>query len=82
MCIEGRNALLRDYAEAGKVEFHDAEIEKRFWQKLKDKRVLDVTVSDPKRIARHFAVSPWQRWIQELDSQGANKKPASEDTAE
>ncbi len=60
--IEGRNALLKEYAAAGKIRFHDPEIEKLFWGGVDNPAVLDVTVSDPKRISSHFARPPWEGW--------------------
>jgi hypothetical protein len=60
--IEGRNAVLKEYAAAGKIKFHDSEIEKYFWERISSSRVLDVTISDPKRIASRFAKPPWEGW--------------------
>ena len=60
--IEGRNALLKEYATAGKIRFHDPEIETLFWEGVANPAVLDVTISDPKRVARHFEQPPWIGW--------------------
>jgi len=62
VAIDGRNALLKEYPAAGKIQFHDPEIEKEFWLGVDNPSVLDVTVSDPKRIARRFATPPWEGW--------------------
>lgn len=62
IAIEGRNALLKEYAAAGKIRFHDSEIEQLFWLGIENPAVLDVTVRDPKRIASHFEYPPWQGW--------------------
>jgi len=62
VAIEGRNALLKEYAATGKIRFHDPEIETEFWVGVDNPAVLDVTVSDPKRISSHFARPPWQGW--------------------
>ena len=64
MSFEGRNAVLKDYSAAGDIKFHDAELERSFWEKTLDERFSDVTLS-PERVAQHFAVSPWERWIAE-----------------
>lgn len=60
--IEGRNALLREYAATGNLSFLDPEIEKEFWIGVKDPGVLDVTVNDPERISQMFAKPPWMGW--------------------
>lgn len=60
--IEGRNALLKEYAAAGKIRFHDPVIEKEFWVGVENPAVLDVNVSDPKRISTLFATPPWVGW--------------------
>lgn len=62
IAIEGRKALLKEYAVAGKIQFHDPELEQLFWQGIENPAVLDVNVSDPKRIASHFASPPWEGW--------------------
>ncbi|QDU41130.1 hypothetical protein Mal4_54950 [Maioricimonas rarisocia] len=62
IAIDGRNALLKEYAAAGKIEFHDAELEKLFWEGTTSPAVLDVTVSDPMRVSKHFARPPWEGW--------------------
>lgn len=64
MSFEGRNAVLKDYSAAGDIKFHDAELERAFWEKTLDERFSDVTLS-PERVEQHFAVSPWERWIAE-----------------
>ena len=60
--IDGRNALLKEYAAAGKIQFQDPEIEKEFWAGTENPAVLDVTVSDPKRLTGRFATPPWEGW--------------------
>ena len=62
--FEGRNAIFKDYADAGDIKFHDADLERAFWEKTKDERIQDVTLR-PERVAEHFAVAPWERWIRE-----------------
>ena len=62
VAIDGRNALLKEYAAAGKIRFHDPEIEEEFWVGVENPAVLDVTVSDPKRVSNHFARPPWEGW--------------------
>jgi len=42
--IEGRNAVLKEYASAGKITFHHAEIEMAFWDRTRDERVLDASM--------------------------------------
>jgi hypothetical protein len=64
MSFEGRNAVLKEYSAAGDIKFHDAELERAFWEKTLDERFSDVTLS-PEHVAQHFAVSPWERWIAE-----------------
>lgn len=64
MSFEGRNAVLKEYSAAGDLKFHDAELERAFWEKTRDERFSDVTLQ-PERVAQHFAVSPWERWIEE-----------------
>ena len=73
--IEGRNAVLKEYAAQGKIEFHSVEIEEHFWERINDRRVLDVTISDPKRIATRFATPPWIGWGERT----ANKLKAEKD---
>lgn len=65
--ITGRNAIIRQFIKSGDIQFHQPKAEKEFWERLQSKRVLDTTITDPKRIEQLFAVSPWQRWIQELE---------------
>lgn len=60
--IEGRNQLVKEYAAAGKIHFSDPELEKLFWEGIRSPSVLDVTISDPKRISQHFERPPWQGW--------------------
>lgn len=60
--IEGRNQLVKEYAVAGKIHFSNPELEKLFWDGIKNPSVLDVTISDPKRISQHFERLPWQGW--------------------
>jgi len=62
IAIDGRNALLKEYAAAGKIEFLDPEIEKVFWEGVESPVVLDATISDPKRISKRFATPPWEGW--------------------
>ena len=62
IAVDGRNALLKEYAASGKIQFHDDELETLFWKGIEDPAVLDVTVSDPKRIENHFAKPPWLGW--------------------
>ena len=62
VAVDGRNALLKEYAAAEKIQFHDPEVEKQFWIAVEDPIVLDVTITDPKRIASRFAKPPWQGW--------------------
>ena len=64
MSFEGRNAVLKVYSAAGDITFHDAELERAFWEKTRDERFSDVTLP-LERVAQHFAVSPWERWIAE-----------------
>ena len=64
MSFEGRNAVLKEYSAAGDIKFHDAELERAFWEKTRDERFSDVTLP-LERVAQHFAVSPWERWIAE-----------------
>jgi hypothetical protein len=66
--IAGRTALLKEYVKTGSLTFYDTEIEREFWARTYDERVLDVTIKDPKKITEIFAVSPWERWFQQLDS--------------
>lgn len=73
MSFEGRNAVLKDYAAAGDIKFHDAELERAFWEKTLDERFSDVTLS-PESVAQHFAVSPWERWIAEQARKDAEMK--------
>jgi hypothetical protein len=74
MSFEGRNAVLKEYSAAGDIKFHDAELERAFWEKTLDERFSDVTLS-PERVAQHFAVSPWERWIAEQAQKDAEMKP-------
>lgn len=64
--ITGRNAIIKQYVKSGDIQFHQPKVEGEFWERLKSKRVLDTTITDPKRIKQRFAVPPWQRWIEEL----------------
>jgi hypothetical protein len=73
MSFEGRNAVLKEYSAAGDIKFHDAELERAFWEKTQDERFSDVTLS-PERVAQHFAVSPWERWIEEQARKDAEMK--------
>lgn len=72
--FEGRNAVLKDYTAAGHIQFHDAYIERAFWEKSKDERIQDVTLQ-PDRVAQHFALPPWERWIERLDPQPITDNP-------
>ena len=65
--ITGRNAIIKQYFKSGDIQIHQPKAARDFWERLKSKRVLDVTITDPKRIEQRFSVSPWRRWIQELD---------------
>jgi hypothetical protein len=76
--IEGRNAVLKAYAEAGELTFHQHDMEQAFWEKTKDTRVLDARVS-PERIKGFFAVSPWERGFKALAQEGAATKPEIQD---
>ena len=85
VAIDGRNALLKEYAASGKIRFHDPEIENEFWVGVENPAVLDVTVSDLERISRHFARPPWEGWgartaklfgLQDQRSHTADEKPA------
>lgn len=92
--IDGRNALLKEYAAAGKIQFQDPEIENEFWARVEDPSVLDVTVSDPKRLASRFATPPWEGWGAKTakilekklnsfkSSGGENKQPDENDSAD
>jgi len=72
--FEGRNALLREYAASGEIEFRDAELERAFWEKSKDERIQDVMLP-LERVAQHFSVPPWERWTHELESPPAAQEP-------
>jgi len=80
--ITGRNAIIRQFVTSGDIQIHQPKAEREFWERFQSKRVLDVTVTDPKRIERHFAVSPWQGWIQELDQRTEEPNPAISPTNE
>jgi hypothetical protein len=73
MSFEGRNAVLKEYSAAGDIKFHDAELERAFWEKTRDERFSDVTLR-PETVAQHFAVSPWERWIAEQAQKDAEMK--------
>ncbi len=73
MSFEGRNAVLKEYSAAGDIKFHDAALERAFWEKTQDERFSDVTLS-PESVAQHFAVSPWERWIAEQTQKDAEMK--------
>lgn len=62
VAIDGRNALLKEYATTGKIHFHDPDIEKDFWVGVDSPAVLDVTISNQTRISRNFATPPWKGW--------------------
>ncbi len=62
IAVDGRNAVLKEYSAAGKIQFHDAELESLFWKGIQDPAVLDVTVRDQQRIEKHFSRPPWQGW--------------------
>lgn len=70
--ITGRDAIIRQFITSGDIKFHEPQAEKEFWERLQSTRVLDVTIRDPKRIKQIFAVSPWARWIQELERRPEN----------
>jgi len=72
---DGRNALFRESVANGELEFLDRELEIAFWEAAKSQRVLDVTLQ-PENVPRHFAVSPWERWIRELEHPPTAKEPA------
>jgi hypothetical protein len=82
MSFEGRNAVLKEYSAAGDIKFHDAELERAFWEKTRDERFSDVTLP-LERVAQHFAVSPWERWIAEQAQKHAETedKPKAESKA-
>ena len=54
----------KEYSAAGDIKFHDAELEIAFWEKTRDERFSDVTLS-PENVAQHFKVPPWEMWIAE-----------------
>ncbi len=68
--IDGRNAVLKDYAAAKKIVFHNADWQQAFWDKNADNHVLLVTLP-PGEVANYFKVPPWEEWI--------GKKAASKD---
>ena len=82
MSFEGRNAVLKEYSAAGDIKFHDAELERAFWEKMRDERFSDVTLR-PERVAHHFALPPWERWIAEQAQKDAElkDKPKAESKA-
>ncbi len=59
--FEGRNAVLKEYAKRGDLKFHDADLERAFWEKTRDEKFSDV-ILQPDRVAQHFAIPPWERW--------------------
>lgn len=69
---DGRNALFREHMASGELEFLDRELEVAFWEATKSPRVLDVTLQ-PENVSKHFTVSPWERWTQELEHPPAAK---------
>jgi len=71
--FEGRNAVLKDYADAGDIKFHHADLERAFGEKTKDERIQDVTLP-PERVKEHFAVAPWERWIRESAHDETDRK--------
>lgn len=75
--ITGRDAIIGQFIKSGDIQFHQCKAEKEFHERLQSQRVLDVTIRDLKRIKQMFAVSPWQRWIQELDRRPEESNPAT-----
>jgi hypothetical protein len=73
--IEGRNAVLQDYAARGDLTIHRAELTQAFWGKTKDERVLDTTLQ-PKSVKRFFAVPPWEREFKALAQEEQQASPA------
>lgn len=76
--ITGRNAIIRGFVRSGDIQFHQPKVESEFWERLKSKRVLDTTITDSKRIKQMFAVSPWQRWIADLDRRAKEENDTKE----
>jgi hypothetical protein len=71
--IDGRRAVIRDYAAAGKIKFHDPQWERAFWEKNKDDHVLTVTLR-PEAVAAFFAIPPWEPWLQRKAAAQAKDK--------
>lgn len=63
--IEGRNAIVKEYHTRGEIKFHRAELEQRFWEKLKNDRVLDVIIPAD-RVKERFATPPWETRFNQL----------------
>ena len=74
--IDGRNAVLKDYAVAGKIVFHNADWQQAFWDKNADNHVLLVTLL-PGEVAKHFKVPPWEEWIRKKAASKDGRKDAA-----
>jgi hypothetical protein len=68
--VEGRNAVLRDFAKAGDIKFHHQELKQAFWKKVDDERVLDATIPADKA-KEFFAVPPWERAFKTLTDEAS-----------
>ena len=68
--FDGQNALLREHYKAGDIKFHDAEMEKAFWEHTTIKNFADAYPTG-ERLKRLLATPPYM-WDQ-ADNNSADK---------
>lgn len=63
--IDAQVVVLKEYAAAGKLTFHDRDLERAFWEHMRGAPNTDVVLR-PERVKQHFAKPPWERFRDQL----------------
>ncbi len=61
--FEGRNAVLKEYFDRGDIKFHQADLQQAFFEKMKDERIQDVTLSPERSTELFKEPSPLENWL-------------------
>jgi hypothetical protein len=74
--FEGRNSVLKEYADRGDLKFHQADLERVFWEMLRNERMVGDVFLRPEHVADHFTRPPWEHF-QRVLAEEATKPPAA-----
>jgi len=60
--FEGRNAILKEYADRGDLKFQQADLERAFWELARNERMAGDVFLRPEHVADNFTRPPWEHF--------------------